>query len=62
MSGISCVLFKKTIIIKLKFGSTSDQSLCRDWKLYWSVLVYLLTTILVTDGYQLIMNAELLVM
>ena len=35
-----------------------NQSPCRDWKLYWSVLVYLLTNILVTEGYQLIMNAE----
>ena len=32
-----------------------NHSLCRDWKLYWSVLVYSLTNILVTEGYQLIM-------
>ena len=39
-----------------------NQSLWRDRKLYWSVLVYLLTNILVTEWYQLIMNAKWLVL
>ena len=43
----------KKVKQNLKKERKENQSLCRDLKLYWSVLIYLLTNILVTEGYQL---------